>query len=172
MPPGPRCNCSSGSQRRDLVRKGARHEPARSASIAKPAVPGFAACFDKLWEKAGPLALTCNSFPPPCNSRRPDWTTLCQSLRPAGIRFQQRTLQTVLDWATQAAPGDVAADQHLRIAWAYYRDRQQKTLEIQALERELAGRLAQTPYILLLSFPGSNVVSAADFGAEAGPMEH
>jgi hypothetical protein len=99
-------------------------------------------------------------------------TTLCQSLRQAGIRFQQRTVHTVLDWAAQAAPADVAADQRLRIALAYYRDRQQKTLEIQALERELAGRLAQTPYLLLLSFPGINVVSAADFAGEAGPIEH
>jgi transposase len=51
-------------------------------------------------------------------------------------------------------------------------DRRQKTLEIQGLEREIAGRLVQTPYILLLSFPGVNVVSAADFAAEAGPIEH
>jgi transposase len=28
----------------------------------------------------------------------------------------------------------------------------------------------QTPYVLLLSFPGINVVSAADFAGEAGPM--
>ena len=30
----------------------------------------------------------------------------------------------------------------------------------------------RTPYVLLLSFPGINVVSAADFGGETGPMEH
>jgi transposase len=32
--------------------------------------------------------------------------------------------------------------------------------------------LTQTPYVLLLSFPGINVTSAADFAGEAGPMEH
>jgi transposase len=53
-----------------------------------------------------------------------------------------------------------------------YDDRQRKTQEIQALEREIAGRLVQTPYLLLLSFPGINVVSAADFAGEMGPMEH
>ncbi len=157
-------------QRRDLVRKGAALN-CQIREHREAAVPGFAACFDKLWESAVPWHLL-QQFPTAVQLQAAGLTTLCQSLRPAGIRFQQRTVQTVLDWATQAAPGDVAADQHLRIAWAYYRDRQQKTLEIQALERELAGRLAQTPYILLLSFPGSNVVSAADFGAEAGPMEH
>src|SRR5207253_10728351 len=97
-------------------------------------------------------------------------TALCQSLRQAGIRFQQRTVRAVLDWAEQSAPGDVAASQHHRIALALYDDRHRKTQEIQALEREIAGRLAQTPYVLLLSFPGINVVSAADFGGEAGPM--
>jgi transposase len=30
----------------------------------------------------------------------------------------------------------------------------------------------QTPYVLLLSFPGINVVSAADFAGEMGPIEH
>ncbi|MBI1913936.1 MAG: transposase [Planctomycetes bacterium] len=92
-------------------------------------------------------------------------------MRQAGIRFQQRTVQAVLDWAEQAAPGDVAAGQHLRIALALYDDRQRKTQEIQALEREIAGRLVQTPYVLLLSFPGINVVSAADFAGERGPIE-
>ena len=53
-----------------------------------------------------------------------------------------------------------------------YEDRQRKTLEIQALEREIAGRFVQTPYALLLSFPGVNVVSAADFAGEMGPIEH
>jgi hypothetical protein len=45
-------------------------------------------------------------------------TSLCHSLRQAGIRFQQRTLQAVVEWADQAAPGDVAASQHLRLARA------------------------------------------------------
>src|SRR5207248_2011385 len=46
------------------------------------------------------------------------------------------------------------------------------TQEIHALERELAGHLAATPYVLLLSFPGINVVSAADFAGEMGPIPH
>ena len=60
----------------------------------------------------------------------------------------------------------------IRIALALYDDRQRKTQEIQALERAIAGRLVQTPYLLLLSFPGINVVSAADFAGEMGPIEH
>jgi hypothetical protein len=49
-------------------------------------------------------------------------------------------------------------------------DRQRKSLEIQGLEREIASRLVRTPYVLLLSFPGINVVSAADFAGEMGPI--
>jgi hypothetical protein len=99
-------------------------------------------------------------------------TALCHSLQQAGIRFHQRTIVKVLAWAEQAAPGDVAASQHVRFALALYDDRHHKTQEILTLEREIASRLVQTPYVLLLSFPGINVVSAADFGGEAGPIEH
>jgi hypothetical protein len=88
------------------------------------------------------------------------------------VRFQQRSLQPVLDWAAHAAPSDVAAEQHRRIALALNDDRQRKTLEIQALERDSASRLVHTPYVLLLSFPGINVVSAADFAGEMGPIAH
>jgi len=156
--------------RRDLVPKGAALN-CQIRDHLEAALPGYAACFDKLWESPIPWHLL-QRFPTAALLRDAGLTTLCHSLRQAGLRFQQRTVQTVLDWAEQAAPGDVAAGQHLRIALALYDDRQRKTLEIQALEREIAGRLAQTPYLLLLSFPGVNVVSAADFAGEMGPIEH
>ena len=157
-------------QRRDLVRKGAALN-CQIRDHLEAALPGFAACFDQLWDSAIPWHLL-EHFPTVAQLRQVTQTALCQSLRQAGIRFQQRTLQAVRTWATQAAPGDVAAEQHRRIALAYWRDRQQKTLEIRALEGEIAGRLVQTPYVLLLSFPGIHVVSAADFAGEAGPIEH
>ena len=40
-----------------------------------------------------------------------------------------------------------------------------------AIESELAGPLAQTPYVLLLGIAGINVVSAAEFAGEMGPIE-
>jgi transposase len=156
--------------RRDLVSKGAALN-CQIRDHLEAALPGYAACFDKFWESPIPWHLL-RHFPTAAQLHAAGLTTLCHSLRQAGIRFQQRTVQTVLDWAEQAAPGDVAAPQHHRIALALFDDRQRKTLEIQALERDIAGRLAQTPYLLLLSFPGINVVSAADFAAEAGPIEH
>ena len=156
--------------RRDLVRKGAALN-CQIRDHLEAALPGYAACFDKLWESTIPWHLL-RHFPTAGQLRDAGLTTLCHSLDEAGIRFQQRTIQTVVDWAHQAAPGDIGASLHRRIALALYEDRQRKTQEITALEREIAGRLVQTPYVLLLSFPGINVVSAADFGGEAGPMEH
>jgi transposase len=156
--------------RRDLVTKGAALN-CQIRDHLEASLPGYAACFDKLWESAVPWHLLSH-FPTATHLRTAGLTTLCDSLREARLRFQRRTVQAVLDWAEQAAPGDVAASQHLRIALALYDDRQRKTQEIQALEREIAGYLAQTPYVLLLSFPGINVVSAADFAGEMGPIEH
>jgi len=165
---GPRCNCSAAtaatwSSRAPLNCQIRDHLEA--------ALPGYAACFDKLWESPIPWHLL-RHYPTAGQLRDAGLASLCQSLRQAGIRFQQRTVQAVVDWAEQAAPGDVAASQHLRIALALYDDRQRKTQEIQALEGYIAGRLVHTPYVLLLSFPGINVVSAADFAGEMGPIEH
>jgi len=156
--------------RRDLVVKSAALQ-CQIRDHLEAALPGYAACFDKLWESAIPWHLL-RHFPTAGQLQTAGVTALCHSLHEAGIRFQRRTLQTVVDWTLHAAPGDVAASQHQRIALALYADRQRKAQEIQALEREIASRLVQTPYVLLLSFPGINVVSAADFAGEAGPLEH
>ena len=51
-------------------------------------------------------------------------------------------------------------------------DRLMKAREIEDVERDLASLLARTPYVLLLSMPGINVVSAAEFAGEMGPIEH
>ena len=59
---------------------------------------------------------------------------------------------------------------HQRIALALEDDRQAKLREIATLEYDLAELLAQTPYLLLLSIPGINVVSAAEFAGEMGPI--
>ena len=59
---------------------------------------------------------------------------------------------------------------HLRI-FSYLDDERRARLRaIRDLERDLAALLVQTPYVLLLSFPGINVVSAAEFAGEMGPI--
>jgi hypothetical protein len=88
------------------------------------------------------------------------------------IRFQQRTVERVIEWAANAAPPDIAADHHGRIARSLEEDRTRKMLEIQALERQIAHALVATPYVLLLSIAGINVVSASEYAGEMGPIAH
>jgi len=156
--------------RRDLVFK----TSALSAQIREhleAALPGFASCFDKLWDRA--LAWTLlRHFESAPAMHAAGLPKLLELLRRQQVRFQRPTVERVYAWAGQAAPSDEAASLHRRIALALYDDRTRKTQEIHALEREIAACLVRTPYVLLLSFPGSNVVSAADYGGEAGPMEH
>lgn len=44
--------------------------------------------------------------------------------------------------------------------------------QISSTEQEMAGFLVKTPYLLLMSVRGINVVSAASLAGEAGPIEH
>jgi transposase len=156
--------------RRDLVRKAAALQ-AQIREHLDAAFPGFAACFADLWDRNCAWHLL-RSFATAADLHAAGLDALCRSLDDAGVRYQRRTLTTVLDWAAQAAPADLGAAAHRRCAWALDDDRTQKAREIQALERDIASALARTPYVLLLSFPGVNVVSAADFAAEMGPMSH
>jgi transposase len=156
--------------RRDLVRKCS----ALACQIREhldATLPGYAACFDKLWDSNVAFRLV-RQFGSAQAMLEQGVAGLAQFLRQHKVRFQERTLQTVRVWAQNAAAPDLAADLHRQIALAYEDDRQRKNQEISALERDIAHRLAQTPYILLLSFPGINVVSAADFAGEMGPISN
>src|SRR5262249_53147454 len=83
-----------------------------------------------------------------------------------------RTLGPVLEWAARAAPPDRGAAARRRFARALDDDRLHKAQAIQALEQDSAAALARTPYVLLLSFPGVHVVSAADVAGALGLIEH
>src|SRR5919109_4373277 len=72
--------------RRDLVGKGAALN-CQIRDHLEAALPGFAACFDKLWES--PVAWhVLQHFPSAEQIRAAGVTALCHSLRQAGIRFQ------------------------------------------------------------------------------------
>jgi transposase len=131
--------------------------------------PGYTACFGMLWDSAIPWCLV-RQFESVAALHQAGLAGLRTCLHAHGIQFKQPTLTSVLEWAAQAAPGDTPTAMQRRLALALEGERQQKTKEIQALERELASRLARTPYVLLLSFPGVNVVSAAAFAGEMGPI--
>jgi transposase len=156
--------------RRDLVRKSTAVR-CQLREHLDAAFPGYAGCFANLWDSNVALLLI-RHFDSADALLQAGPAGLRDFLRQRRVRFQQRTLDTVLTWAVQAAPADTAAARHRRIALALDDDRLRKTQEIQAAERDIAGQLAHTPYLLLLSFPGINVVSAADFAGEAGPISN
>src|SRR5207253_1682591 len=80
------------------------------------------------------------------------------------------SLERIVAWAAEAPEPGVAALIHHRLAVGWEDDRARKAKEIRGLECELAGLLVQTPYVLLLSCPGLNVVAAADLAGELGPI--
>jgi transposase len=157
-------------QRRDLVRK-CSALACQTRQHLDAALPGYAACFDKLWESNVAFRLV-RQFGSAAAMAEQGVTGLCHYLDEQEARYQRRTLETAVVWAKNAAAADIAGELHRQIALAYEDDRWRKTQEILALERDLAHRLVQTPYVLLMSFPGINVVSAADYAGEMGPIEN
>jgi transposase len=154
--------------RRDLVEK-------RSAVYCQvrehldAVLPGYAAQFDKLWESqvAMPIA---RHFSSPQAIREAKVEGLQRLVKSLGRRTFEKTLQQVVIWAGMAASPDPAASVRHQIMLMLDDDRKQKTLEIQAIERQLAHLLVRAPYVLLLSHPGINVVSASQLAGEAGPI--
>jgi transposase len=156
--------------RRDLVEK-------RSALCCQirehleAAMPGYAACFQDLWKS--PIALDIvRHFPSSDAILRAGVDAIRQRLTDAGRRFQRQSVEKVRAWASMAAAADPGVSIHHRLWQALEEDRSRKTLEIQALERDIARLLVQTPYVLLISFPGLNVVSVGELAGEMGPIEH
>jgi len=158
--------------RRDLVEKRAKLQCQIREGLER-CLPGYAALFpeDDLWTR--PVAMFL--------ARR---AGTAEAIRAAGVRgvtrwlveaqlrFQARTVEKVVTWSGNAAAADPLAPDLTRLWRALDDDRQEKTKQITRLERELAEILVKTPYLLLLSHPGINVVSAADLAAETGPIEH
>jgi len=136
------------------------------------AMPGYAECFGSQFWNHNVALLIARQTGSAAAVRQASADGLARMVQAAGVRYQQRSLEKVLAWAQLAAEADPDAD-FLRPIWTSLDDdRLSKALQIQALERQLAGLLAQTPYVLLLTFPGINVVSAAELAGEMGPIGH
>jgi len=134
-------------------------------------LPGYGAVFDDLWKSAIALHVALH-FPSPELIRKANVEGLKQSLRRAQLRSHSGVLQRIVTWAGNAAQPADYTDIHQKIWTALNDDRVAKTLEIQGLEREIASLLVQTPYLLLLSHPGINVISAGELAGEMGPITH
>lgn len=95
-------------------------------------------------------------------------------LREMNVTFQKRTVEKIFVWAQQTAKLELGKLHTLHHAiWTDLHDLHRSIGQrIVSLEAEIAGNLALTPYVRLLAIPGINVVSAADFAGEMGPISH
>jgi transposase len=133
-------------------------------------MPGFSRCFTNIF--ASELLLwVAKNLGSAAQIVEAGIDGLTRQLRAAQIATHKPTLQKVVAWARSAPPAEGSASLHRRFFVELDADRRGKLGSIRAIESELAGPLSQTPYVLLLSIPGINVVSAAEFAGEMGPIE-
>ena len=162
--------------RRDLVKKRSKLK-CQIRHHLEFGLPGFTALFngDDLWTQATPVPLleaiarhggTAETV------RQAGQKGLLKWLQQDGVRSHAPTLARIVVWSASAAEPDPAAAFHTRVWQSQLEDWKHKTQQIHDIERDLAGLLVQTPYIILLSHPGINVVSAAELAGEMGPISH
>ena len=162
--------------RRDLVKKRSKLQ-CQIRHHLELALPGFGALFDKddLWSQVTPVPLleaiaqrggTVDVVKQAGQKGMNQW------LDDAKIRFHKKTVERVTVWAANAAESDPMAVFHTRVWTSQLADWKQKTQQIHEIERDSASVLVKTPYALLLSHPGINVVSAAELAGEMGPIEN
>jgi transposase len=158
-------------QRRDLVEKRAKLQCQIREGLER-CLPGYAALFpgEILW--AGIGLFLARRAGGAAAIRAAGVPGLTRWLREEKLRFHARTVEKVVTWSGNAAEADPLAAHVARVWQALVDDWRLKTELITRLERELAEILVKTPYLLLLSQPGINVVSASDLAAEMGPIEY
>jgi transposase len=156
--------------RRDLVRKGATLKNQIHEHL-ELLMPGYDDCFDDVFISNVAL-LVARRTGSPGAVRGLGKAGLQQLLAEAGARSRPAVLDRVIAWAGTAPDGQEPAEVLRRVLAGLDNDRLMKACEIENVERDLASLLARTPYVLLLSMPGVNAVSAAEFAGEMGPIGH
>lgn len=158
--------------RRNLVKQRARLQ-VQIRALLHQSMPGFADLFedDKLFNKS--IAMTiAKQFSSADSIKNTKADGMATFLRKSKMRFQARTLDKIYAWSLQAADAD-PLQSLLTEQWKQLLEiRSLMTEQIQETERKTAHLLAKTPYVLLLSVTGINVVSAGELAGEAGPIEH
>ncbi len=158
--------------RRNLVRQRARLN-VQIRVLMHQAMPGYADLWedDKLFHHSVALPIA-KHFSSSESIKKAKQAGLAKHLRKNKIRFQERTLDKIYAWSLQAAEADTL-ENLLTNQWKQLLQlRDMLSEQIVQTERESAHFLAKTPYILLLSIKGINVISAAEYAGEAGPIEH
>ncbi len=152
--------------RRDLVRKNATARNQIHAELDN-VLPGLSAAVGNIFDHEPALAIARQTRSAQ-QIRQLGLTGLAKQLDALDVRRQQRSLEKILAWAESAPEGGELSDIHHKILISLDDDRKSRLREITSLERDMAAHLVRTPYVLLLSFPGINVVSAAKLAGEMG----
>lgn len=154
--------------RRDLVAKMATL-CCQIRELLHALMPGYAECFSDLWEHrlALPLARVC---PPAEVLRQEGGKPLLQVVKEHQLSLRGKSFAKILAWAETAPTAPPQHELLRQFLVNLDNDRISKNQQIALLEGRIAHYLAGMPYLLLLAIPGINVVSAADFAGEAGPI--
>lgn len=158
--------------RRNLVKQRTRLN-VQIRVLMHQAMPGYADLWedDKLFHHSVAMPIA-KHFSSAESIKRAKQAGLAKHLRKNKIRFQERTLDKIYAWSLQAADSDAIASLLTQQWKQLLQLRDMLSEQIVQTERDSAHFLAKTPYVLLLSIKGINVVSAAEYAGEAGPIEH
>lgn len=158
--------------RRNLVKQRARLQIQMRVCIHQT-MPGYADLFedDKLFNKSVAMPII-RKFSSAKRIHAAGVDGLVAYLKKEKIRYQTRTLEKIVAWSSMAAESESLSEM-LTDQWKQLDQlRVMQTEQITKTERQMAEFLVKTPYVLLLSVTGINVVSAAGLAGEAGPIEH
>ena len=134
-------------------------------------MPGFARCFMDVFDSEI-LLWVAKNLGSAAKILQAGIDGLTKQLRKENVATHKPTLEKVVAWARSAPSAEEPALLHRRFFIDLDADRLSKLQLIRTIESELAETLSQTPYVLLLGIPGINVVSAAEFAGEMGPIKH
>jgi len=158
--------------RRNLVKQRARLQ-IQIRVLLHQTMPGYADLFedDKLFNKSIALPVL-KKFRSPNAISRAGVDGLSAHLKKRKTRFHARTVERIVAWSATAAEPE-SLSRMLTEHWNELNNlRETISEQVCSTERKMAEFLVKTPYVLLLSVTGINVVSAAALAGEAGPIEH
>jgi transposase len=158
--------------RNNLVKQQARLK-VQIRRLIHQTMPGYADLWqvDKLYDGsvAIPIALKFSSAAQISNA---GVDGIVAHLKKTKTYFQTRTLERIVAWSRTAAEPCELSGMHTRQWKDLDSLRESFHKQVRASEQEMAGFLVKTPYVLLLSVTGINVISASRLAGEAGPIEH
>jgi transposase len=133
-------------------------------------LPGYTTLFDHLFEHQSAMAIA-RGGESPARILELGHEGLNKLLRGQAIRYQGRTIDKILAWASQAEVDSMRNGLLHHDVWTDLEDLYQRfRRQVLEVERGLARDLVKTPYVRLLALPGINVVLAADLAGELGPI--